>query len=120
MKSTAPLPEKIKIGYRDYTVERWHSMDANSARLYGEASHSPAILRVDTSYGSVHSGATLLHEVLHGIWTMYGLPEGEKEFSQETIVERLSNALACMARDNPGLLTQLDQMFQGTQPSDMR
>lgn len=114
------LPGKVKIGYRDYTVEDWHPAIAGAVSLYGKTSHPPAIIYVDQSYGDVHSASTFLHEIFHGIWSMYDLPEGEGEQSEERFVGRISIAFASLGRDNPGLLTRIDEMLQGTQPGDMR
>lgn len=50
---------------------------------------------------------TLLHEILHGVWSEMGISEDVKEEQEETVVRRLGTGLLYVLRHNPELLELL-------------
>jgi hypothetical protein len=50
---------------------------------------------------------TLLHEILHGVWSEMGITEDVKEEQEETVVRRMGTGLLYVIRHNPELLELL-------------
>ncbi|MDR3538792.1 MAG: hypothetical protein P4L71_20015 [Acetobacteraceae bacterium] len=100
-KEVSLLPEPVKIGYRTYHVEAWEHLAAMSAERRGECSHIEHVIRVDTVYGKTETAEILLHEILHAVWTVFRLEEGDTE---ERIISASANGLTAVWLDNPGLL----------------
>jgi hypothetical protein len=103
------LPKSIRVGYRDYLVEAWDYKAASASEKFGECDRNYAIIRVSPEYGEVQTARTLLHEVLHAIWTNANLPSGEGTSDEEAIVTVMSNHLAQIWRDNPEFVAFLTE-----------
>lgn len=99
-----PFPTTIRIGYSDFEIVDWNSKEASSAGRYGECDKANAVIRVDTTYGSIKAASTLLHEILHGCFDVAGIDEAD---SEERTVTQLSNILTQVLRDNPHLVAYL-------------
>lgn len=104
----ASLPRQIRIGPYRYTVtvhDDW-LMDEDG-RHWGDCCNSTLVIRV----GNVASitdpaflAATLLHEILHGLW--YTRDIGTKP-REEAIVANFEKGLIDLFRDNPDLVKWL-------------
>ena len=96
-----PLPPSVKVGPWVYRVETWHTHYANSRGRYGECEHQTRTIRVDSSYGPIQTAETLLHELLHAVWSAWRVQDADDE---ERTVSSLALGLTALWIDNPGLL----------------
>ena len=94
----AEFPTSVRIGHFDYRVEDWHPTQAALANRYGECDHMAKTIRVTRCHGDKKAAETLIHEVLHAIFTEWVIEDGDKE---ERIVTTLAGALCTAWRDNP-------------------
>ncbi|WP_129599540.1 hypothetical protein [Anaerophilus nitritogenes] len=62
------IPEKIKIGYRDYSINLINGdvIDGNSV-CYGNIKYDDGQINISTKYSKDQIECTFIHEVLHGI-----------------------------------------------------
>lgn len=105
------LPETVRIGYADYKVERWEHHKATAAQRYGENSSHELTLRIDEELferAPLKAANTVIHEILHGIYWIYGLEDEDKE---ERIVKVMASAWAQIWRDNPKLVAWLNEQL---------
>ena len=86
-------PTQLKLGFRTYDLVSELPDGQNLATfdfLRGQ-------IRICPGLDDGVAAQTLLHEILHGLWYHYGLPDqGEGD-----AVNRLSFGLAAAMRDNP-------------------
>lgn len=94
------LPDAVKVGYLDYALVVLGARAASAANVYGQCSHECCEIRIDFSHAPRVNAHTLLHELLHAVATVYNRADGADE---ETTVTTLSNGLAGVWRDNPGV-----------------
>jgi hypothetical protein len=95
------LPVSLRIGYRDYKVDRWPSKAANAHNANGLCDPISAVIHVSEDRTGYDAIATLLHEILHAVFDMADIDP--KQDDEERIVTRLASALAQVWRDNPSL-----------------
>ncbi len=105
------LPKKLKVGYVDYRIEDWDTAQADASARYGETDRVRRIVRVDTTHSSQQSAETLLHEVLHCVYSMWNLP-GDKD-KEEKIITAMASGLATVWRDNPDVFSWIDMNLVG-------
>lgn len=99
------IPEKIKIGWKEYTIEHADTREMliiNGGVCYGEIEYDDQVIRLNKNYGDEQKKATLIHEILHGISNMYTLD------MTEDLITKLANALYIVMKDNPNLFNTLD------------
>jgi hypothetical protein len=104
------LPTYIRIGSADFRVE--DLPDEIEAQYYGRIMYARGVVQFNKQRMQNQSGAdTVLHEVLHGLITEYGLEnymagsdEIEVASSEEQIVRLLAHGLTGFIRDNPDVL----------------
>lgn len=89
------IPEKVKILYKEYTVEEQENIHDGEADLYGQIHYLPQRIILNADCSDKQKEATLLHEVIHGLDEMYGIGLKEKQ------VDKLGNALYMLIKDNP-------------------
>ena len=94
------LPPSVKIGHLDYALLILRPKLATEGSRYGECSHLSQEIRIDHSHEPRKVAQTLLHEITHAIWGMYGLEDEDKE---ERFVNVLANGWAQVWRDNPAV-----------------
>ena len=88
------IPNRIKIGWKQYDVVFADSRLNSGAELYGQINYDNCTITLRESSSPDQLRATLIHEVLHAIAEMYGLPLEEK------FVTDLANALYTAIKDN--------------------
>ena len=91
------IPGKIKIGWKDYTIEKTDVSEKlllNGDICYGEIEYDDQIIRLNNSFSDEQKEATLIHEMIHGISNMYTLD------MSEDLVTKLANALYITIKDN--------------------
>lgn len=92
------LPEKVKISGIDYQVEIAEHRIANDDgdKLLGQIDYGGSTIYINEDQNEQLKGATLLHEIVHGI--LYHM--GSKQNDNEKFVEGLSSGLHQVFRDN--------------------
>lgn len=108
-----PFPTTVRIGYRDYSIERWDPRLARANRSMGETCLLTAKIRIDAQlleFDPVEAANTLLHEIMHAAWLDGGLEDEDK---QERTITVLANQLTGIWRDNPALVAWLDHNIGG-------
>ena len=98
------IPESIKIGYRDYKLEKWKQTVASANEAQGQFFAKEGIIGYTDDEKGVSHANTLLHEIIHAIVYQWNIDVGEKE---ETIVNGLTNGLTTVLVDNPKLIDYL-------------
>jgi hypothetical protein len=88
------IPDRVKVGWKDYKVVLTEARLNSGAELYGQIDHDAQIIMLRGTSTHDQLCATLLHEVLHAVSDMYGLGLEEK------LVEDLTNALYTVYKDN--------------------
>lgn len=95
----------VKIGRAVYRVRYRKLLPDDWARL----TYRPARIYLDESASSFETADSLLHEILHGVWSAKKLAARAAE---ETAVTRLAAGLAQVFRDTPGLLKHLETLVK--------
>ena len=98
------IPEKIKIGYKEYRLEKWKQTVASANEAQGQFFAKEGIIGYTDDEKGVSHANTLLHEIIHSIVYQWNIDVGEKE---ETIVNGLTNGLTTVLVDNPKLIDYL-------------
>lgn len=99
--------DKVKIGYKTFDVIPWDEESnkvSGSRRSLGETHFGPSQIFVDTTGKGEETANTLLHEILHGIYHIYNIQQGDEE---ERVVNTFANGMIQVFQDNPDLLTYL-------------
>ena len=99
------MPESIKIGYRDYKLEKWKQTVATANEAQGQFFQKEGIIGYVTTEEGVSHANTIIHEILHAIIYQWNIELGEKE--EEHLVSALSNGLTTVLVDNPELINYL-------------
>ena len=98
------IPEKIKIGYKEYRLEKWKQTVASANEAQGHFFAKEGIIGYTDEEKGVSHANTLLHEIIHAVVYQWNIDVGEKE---ETIVNGLTNGLTTVLVDNPKLMDYL-------------
>ena len=98
------IPEKIKIGYKEYRLEKWKQTVASANEAQGQFFAKEGIIGYTDDEKGVSHANTLLHEIIHAVVYQWNIDVGEKE---ETIVNGLTNGLTTVLVDNPKLIDYL-------------
>jgi len=96
--TASPMPASVKIGHLKYKIVEWAPRESVSADRYGECSHAEQVIRVTRMFGRPKQASTLLHEIIHAIWAMWSIHDGDNE---ERTVGMLEKGLAAVWVDNP-------------------
>ena len=94
------IPTKIKILYKEYTVEHEPNLHDQGGDLYGQIDYMIEKIYLNPNSSEEQQKATLIHEIVHGLSDMYGIGLKEKQ------VEKLGNAFYMLIRDNPGVFIE--------------
>lgn len=89
------IPNKVRILYKEYSVEEQENLHNSEADLYGEIRYEPEEIILSKQSSDEQKKATLIHEIIHGLDDMYRIGLKEKQ------VEVLGNAVYMLIRDNP-------------------
>lgn len=88
------IPNRIKIGWKEYDVVMAPSRLNSGAELYGQIDYDAGVITLRESSTPDQMRSTLIHETLHAVSEMYGLELEEK------LVTDLANALYTVIKDN--------------------
>ena len=61
------MPESIKIGFRDYRLEKWKQTVANANDAHGQFFAKEGVIGYTEEEKGVSHANTILHEILHAI-----------------------------------------------------
>ena len=89
------IPEKVKILYKEYTVEEQENLHDGGKELYGQIHYLSEKIMLNTNSSDKQKEATFLHEIIHGLDEMYCIGLKEKQG------EKLGTALYILLQDNP-------------------
>ena len=95
------LPERIRVGYRDYAVVAWDALEAQASCRLGESDHYALIIRVHAGLKPQVAAEVLLHEIMHCCWWAGDIHADDGE---ERTVTVLATQLTQVWRDNPGFV----------------
>ena len=102
------LPKKIKVMCRDYIVRAMNAHEEGDNQVFGRCDRELALITVDTRCSSQKQAHTLLHELIHSIIFEMGIYKhfhaGDRTITEEDVTTSISNGLAAVIRDNPGLM----------------
>ena len=96
------IPDKIKVGYRDYKLEEWKQTVASANEAHGQFFSKEGVIGYTVEEKGVSHANTILHEIMHAIIYQWNIELGEKE--EEHLVNALSNGLTTVFVDNPKLI----------------
>ena len=96
------IPDKIKIGYREYKLEEWKQTVASANEAQGQFFAKEGIIGYTAEEKRVSHANTVLHEILHAIVYQWNIELEDKE--EEKLVNGLTNGLTTVFVDNPKLM----------------
>ena len=99
------IPDKIKVGYKEYKLEEWKQTVASANEAQGQFFSKEGVIGYVTTEKGVSHANTILHEVMHGIIYQWNMELDDKV--EETVVSGLANGLTTVFVDNPKLLDYL-------------
>ena len=103
------IPEKIKVGYREYKLEKWKQTVANANDAHGQFFAKEGIIGYTEEEKGISHANTLLHEILHAIVYQWNIELFDKE---EPVVNGLNNGLTTVLVDNPKLVDYLKEKIK--------
>jgi hypothetical protein len=110
------LPDKIRIGYQDVTIEREKASFSKPTDSYGEYDHRKNSITIQSELSNLDEANTLIHEILHGISYTSSLTVGgqplDTDNKEEVVINQITNGLAQVFRDNPWLASYLKERLR--------
>jgi hypothetical protein len=98
------IPDKVKIGWRVYDIEQSeHRTGDNGCDLYGEINYEGQKIFIYDKLSEDNKSATLLHEILHGVFYISGHEEWRKN---EELIDCITENLYQVIKDNPKLFKE--------------
>lgn len=91
------IPEKIKIGWKDYEVEvikETGKMKDGGDELYGRIDLGKREITINKAYDDDQQKCTLVHECIHGVDELFGIGLKEEQ------VEQLGHGIYMLIKDN--------------------
>ena len=111
------IPDKIKIGYRNYAIEKNDRVWNKQTDSYGQFLSKEGIICLSSEEDSISQANTLIHEILHGIVYQWGL-ESQLDDKEEQIVNTMANGITTVIRDNPWLLSFIKNKVEEEKKND--
>ena len=106
------IPQSIKIGYRDYKLEKWKQTVASANEAQGQFFAKEGIIGYTAEETGVSHANTLLHECMHAIIYQWNMELDDKV--EELVVNGLANGLTTVLVYNPKLIDYLkDKIKEG-------
>ena len=104
------IPEKIKVGYRNYKLEEWKQTVASANEAQGQFFSKEGVIGYTADEKGVSHANTLIHEILHAIVYQWKMELDEK--TEEQIVNGITNGLTTVLVDNPKLIDYLKEKIK--------
>lgn len=102
-----PIPRRLKIVGKVYRIEPV-ARDTINGNDYGDCHPPECRIRVASDVDIQQIRDTLLHELLHALWSESALGSGEG-LCEESVVRQLATSLLATLRDNPALVRFLTE-----------
>ena len=99
------IPDKIKVGYKEYKLEEWKQTVASANEAQGQFFSKEGVIGYVTTEKGVSHANTILHEVFHAIIYQWHIDLDDK--MEEVVVNGLTNGLTTVFVDNPELMDYL-------------
>ena len=99
------IPDKIKVGYKEYKLEEWKQTVASANEAQGQFFAKEGVIGYTAEETGVSHANTLIHEILHAIVYQWNMELEEKV--EELVVNGLANGLTTVFVDNPQLVDYL-------------
>ncbi len=97
-------PHRFEILYDEKQLAL-QTIDEGQPPAWGHISFKDGTIVLDPRRPESGTRASLLHEVVHGVWQTVGLPSGNLDgYTEEIIINSLSEILSMVLRMNPTLL----------------
>ena len=101
-------PPKVKVGYKDITINLVRSDFSKQTDCYGEYQHRANKIEIQQDLTPDDFANTLLHEVLHAVVYEHSLTVDGNVLStdsnEEIVVNSITNGLMTVFKDNPWFL----------------
>lgn len=95
------LPGHMQVGPFRVRIETWEGNEAHSESKFGTFSSVTLKIRISAGIASPELLIdTFLHEVLHALWWLQGIQDGDDE---ERTVRSMATGMVMLFRDNPWL-----------------
>jgi hypothetical protein len=95
------IPDKVKIGWREYVISQGeHRSGSKGGDLYGEIEYEEQTIYLYDKQGEENKSATLLHEIIHGIFYISG---HDKWRENEELINTIAENLYQVIKDNPDI-----------------
>ena len=104
------IPDKIKVGYKEYKLEEWKQTVASANEAQGQFFSKEGVIGYVTTEKGVSHANTILHEILHAIIYQWNIGLEEKE--EEKLVNGITNGLTTVFVDNPKLMDYLKEKIK--------
>ena len=81
------IPGKIKVLYKEYTVEETANLHDNGGDLYGQIHYLPEKIFLNVDAREEQKKSTLLHELIHAMDEIYsiGLKENHPHYKSRNL-----------------------------------
>ncbi len=102
MRGHKDMPDEIRLGHRRVKIQQMDTPGGHDAIL-GQAFVSRGLINInlDTHEQEADLLNTLIHEMLHHMWSLYSMDEGS--LTEERVVDSLANGLSEALVRNPEL-----------------
>ena len=104
------IPDKIKVGYKEYKLEEWKQTVASANEAQGQFFSKEGVIGYVTTEKGVSHTNTILHEIMHAILYQWNMELEEKE--EEKLVNGITNGLTTVFVDNPKLIDYLKEKIK--------
>lgn len=96
------IPKRIKILYKNYTIEYADNLHDDGEDLYGQIQYLPERILLNSAASEEQHKATLIHEVLHGMDELHNIGLEENQ------VKKLGVAFYMLIKNNPEMFEVAD------------
>jgi len=110
-------PSKIKVGYKDITIDLVRSDFSKQTDCYGEYQIRANKIEIQQDLTSTDFANTLFHEIIHAVVNEHSLTVDGNVLSNDTneeiVVNSITNGLMTVFKDNPWFLKFLQDKING-------
>lgn len=107
------LPKNIRIGGLDFKVVPIRGELNESRTTVGNYRPHAQVIGLHEGLTDQALGNTLIHEVLHALFSHQGLDESSIKECEEFTVNSFANGIAMIMRQNPKLMGQIQALIDG-------
>src|SRR3990167_11245539 len=110
MRESWVVPPAVKVGPLRYTIS--FAPDVGHRGAWGECNSGLRTIELDTSIPPQQAPVTLLHELMHAVWQVYGRHDDTPEL-EERVIGDLAMGLAQVLQDIGWWPTELREVTHG-------